>query len=660
MARLPEPGSDKGTWGAILNDFLSQSLSLDGSLKPIDQTSVTGLTTALAAKVDSTSLAAIATTGSYADLSDKPTIPATASSVGAEPAGLSNGTLSALAGMYLPKSALTTVAPGIYTTAQTLTAGRHNPVSASSGSLTMTLPSGTAGQMISIEKYDATTNIVTISGSIRGSAGAAISLIDQYETLELRADQNGSWWPIASNRTRKSLDAAYAGTGLAAVRGKLDNGQSAVIAIFSDSTADDNTDWPQLWEQTVGAARPEISVINRQWSDDSQAYGAVNTIQLGATTNQRVKTATPSGPPALTVYCAAVASTTFAYHAARVAALLPSAPDLVILSSSHNYTTGDSATYVAEIESIAAQVQALYPTAGIALSSQNPEFTPRADASISAHASRLAQLRRLAGKHRWDYIPIAEAFLALNDRGQSLVSSSDGIHPTIGASSGQAFWAATFNNWFLYSRPGDLLPSGTTYTDEQAQDAAAALFTTGSMSGITFTYDDVNNKMNATVTATGGVAVPSKTTFDWFADTEPLANTFWTTATQSNGYWHAGYRQADVSNGTGSTIGQNAQLILDTGGPLKGGTYNLLWLYSAAAARGIYTVDTSVDGSTWTSLTTIDGYASATNNVARLLLTGMTIVDGTIRIRITMATKNASATNYLGNISGVHMVRTGA
>lgn len=33
MARLPQPGSDDGVWGAILNDFLSQSHAADGSLK---------------------------------------------------------------------------------------------------------------------------------------------------------------------------------------------------------------------------------------------------------------------------------------------------------------------------------------------------------------------------------------------------------------------------------------------------------------------------------------------------------------------------------------------------------------------------------------------------------------------------------------------------
>lgn len=33
MARLPIPGSDQGSWGAILNDYLAQSLQTDGTLK---------------------------------------------------------------------------------------------------------------------------------------------------------------------------------------------------------------------------------------------------------------------------------------------------------------------------------------------------------------------------------------------------------------------------------------------------------------------------------------------------------------------------------------------------------------------------------------------------------------------------------------------------
>lgn len=46
--------------------------------------------------------------------------------------------------------------------------------------------------------------------------------------------------------------------------------------------------------------------------------------------------------------------------------------------------------------------------------------------------------------------------------------------------------------------------SGSSYTDEQVQDAIAPMFTGGSHSGISFAYDDNTNKINATVTGGGG------------------------------------------------------------------------------------------------------------------------------------------------------------
>ncbi len=51
MARLPTPGSDDGTWGDVLNDFLSVEHNSDGSQKTLSQTKITNLTTDLAEKV---------------------------------------------------------------------------------------------------------------------------------------------------------------------------------------------------------------------------------------------------------------------------------------------------------------------------------------------------------------------------------------------------------------------------------------------------------------------------------------------------------------------------------------------------------------------------------------------------------------------------------
>lgn len=35
MARLPVPGSDKGTWGGVLNDYLSVEHNADGTQKTV-------------------------------------------------------------------------------------------------------------------------------------------------------------------------------------------------------------------------------------------------------------------------------------------------------------------------------------------------------------------------------------------------------------------------------------------------------------------------------------------------------------------------------------------------------------------------------------------------------------------------------------------------
>lgn len=41
MPRLPLPGSDQGTWGQILNDYLSQAHKTDGTLKDNSVTAAT-------------------------------------------------------------------------------------------------------------------------------------------------------------------------------------------------------------------------------------------------------------------------------------------------------------------------------------------------------------------------------------------------------------------------------------------------------------------------------------------------------------------------------------------------------------------------------------------------------------------------------------------
>lgn len=107
MSRLPTPGKDNGTWGDILNDYLSVAHNTDGTLRPTaitDTGAVTvvngvepvngsislspanlgAATAAQGAKADTavqpSALAPVATTGSYANLTNKPTLSTVAAS----------------------------------------------------------------------------------------------------------------------------------------------------------------------------------------------------------------------------------------------------------------------------------------------------------------------------------------------------------------------------------------------------------------------------------------------------------------------------------------------------------------------------------------------------------------------------------------------------
>ncbi len=95
MARLPQPGGDKDTWGTVLNEFLGEAHNADGSLKDVPQGKVTNLTTDLGAKVPATRTVAGHPLSSDVVLS--------ATDMGAEPAGLSTATRDGLDAEFIPR-----------------------------------------------------------------------------------------------------------------------------------------------------------------------------------------------------------------------------------------------------------------------------------------------------------------------------------------------------------------------------------------------------------------------------------------------------------------------------------------------------------------------------------------------------------------------------
>lgn len=133
--------------------------------------------------------------------------------------------------------------------------------------------------------------------------------------------------------------------------------------------------------------------------------------------------------------------------------------------------------------------------------------------------------------------------------------------------------------------------------------------------------------------------------------TDPAySQTNFATPTQSNSRYLAGYL---VSSGA-----QNAEVVFRLPQTLQAGTWTFRLVHSTNTSNGIYTIATSSDGSSWSDLTTIDGYAGSAVAAVVTDATALTVPAGVAFIRVKMATKNASSSNYYGLFSAISGVRT--
>lgn len=140
-------------------------------------------------------------------------------------------------------------------------------------------------------------------------------------------------------------------------------------------------------------------------------------------------------------------------------------------------------------------------------------------------------------------------------------------------------------------------------------------------------------------------------TFDLSVFGKAVSTITFSTFTQLSTRYNAGSRK-----GSG---GQNDEVVFRLPVDLLGGTWTIVLLHTATTDRGIYTIAGSVDGVTFTTLTTIDGYAGVLTQT-RSEVPGVVVPDLTRFIRLKMATKNASSSNYNSEISGLYGLRTGA
>lgn len=128
-----------------------------------------------------------------------------------------------------------------------------------------------------------------------------------------------------------------------------------------------------------------------------------------------------------------------------------------------------------------------------------------------------------------------------------------------------------------------------------------------------------------------------------FAGTK--SNTNWATRTQSSSALAGGRLDTD-------STAQNNLFTQDDW--LDDGTYKIALIHQVDTDQGIYNI-TGINGTQ-----TVDGYAAGAAFNTYTEVSGITVTAGLKTVQVSMATKNASASAYGGELNTYAIVRTGA
>jgi hypothetical protein len=215
--RLPNPGSDNGTWGYVLNGFLGVSLDSGGNLLPAAVSAAGGLLASnnlsdvQSASVSRTNLGL----GSASTQSTSAFLQASNNLSDVSSASTARGNLSAAQWL---------AATGLKTSAYSAAAGDFVAVDASGGSVTVTLPTTPADKTrIGVKLINVSgSNTVTIAAGgsdvfnkVGGSTSLTLSLLSQGMLLQY-ASSAGIWYVQADDLPLAQLDTRYLGAAAAA------------------------------------------------------------------------------------------------------------------------------------------------------------------------------------------------------------------------------------------------------------------------------------------------------------------------------------------------------------------------------------------------------------------------------------------------------------
>lgn len=188
----------------------------------------------------------------------------------------------------------------------------------------------------------------------------------------------------------------------------------------------------------------------------------------------------------------------------------------------------------------------------------------------------------------------------------------------------------------------DLIPTVSGVVGDTIAFEARAAYPSGASDGQILTWDSASSGVKWAGANAVTAALPWKIDVNVF--TPAATNTNFSTVTQASNFLMGGVLQ--------SSGAQNDEVGWDV--VLAAGTWTFSVVCTKGTTRG--TANVSLDG---ISIGTIDMYGASTTDNNLLSITGVTVATtGKKRLLVRMASKNVSASSYVGTINLVSMLRT--
>lgn len=178
----------------------------------------------------------------------------------------------------------------------------------------------------------------------------------------------------------------------------------------------------------------------------TQAGFSGSVLQNDTIDNFQINIPNPAPAKKLTLYNASWPGSKLDYQQPRLASMFPVDLDVLLINSGHNYGAASPDAYLDAMSDFIYSFRLLQPKSGIVIASQNPQKAP---AQVKLHLARQSVLKSYCKRFNYGYIPIIEAYKALGDGGDSLINSTDGVHPTPGTpNTGSSLSRDTITTYF--------------------------------------------------------------------------------------------------------------------------------------------------------------------------------------------------------------------